>query len=68
MTDIIHTAAMFSGSIKNYHLAGISTNIMGTAMLSRRRGSENCGGRYWRVQPSFFIRFSTAIRCDFRGF
>jgi UDP-glucose 4-epimerase len=31
VTDIIHTAAMFSGSIKNDHLAGISTNIMGTA-------------------------------------
>jgi UDP-glucose 4-epimerase len=31
VTDIIHTAAMFSGSIKSDHLAGISTNIMGTA-------------------------------------
>src|SRR3984957_20242594 len=31
VTDIIHTAAMFSASIKNDHLAGISTNIMGTA-------------------------------------
>lgn len=31
VTEIIHTAAMFSGSIKSDPLAGISTNIMGTA-------------------------------------
>jgi UDP-glucose 4-epimerase len=31
VTDIIHTAAMLSASIRNDHLTGISTNIMGTA-------------------------------------
>jgi UDP-glucose 4-epimerase len=31
VTNIIHTAAMLSGSIRNDHLTGISTNIMGTA-------------------------------------
>src|SRR6202044_1829359 len=31
VSDIIHTAALLSSSIRNDHLAGISTNIMGTA-------------------------------------
>src|ERR1700722_2226508 len=31
VSDIIHTAALLSSSIKNDHSAGISTNIMGTA-------------------------------------
>jgi UDP-glucose 4-epimerase len=31
VTEIIHTAALFSSSIRHDHLAGISTNIMGTA-------------------------------------
>jgi UDP-glucose 4-epimerase len=31
VTDIIHTAAMLSASIRNDHLTGIATNIMGTA-------------------------------------
>lgn len=31
VTDIIHTAALLSSSIRNDHLVGISTNIMGTA-------------------------------------
>jgi UDP-glucose 4-epimerase len=31
VTDIVHTAAMLSASIRNDHLTGIATNIMGTA-------------------------------------
>ena len=69
VTEIIHTAAMFSGSIKNDHLAGISTNIMGTANVletaRKRKLRRAVLASSTVVLYPVFNRYSGAIPEDF---